>query len=84
MGLKIWDFDRPRRGAAEEVLQVSLQESRRKIHQLENMQKVIDDMLLREKKQFQRLHFALKNAHDDAAYCRTLAKMVDQLSEKQG
>jgi hypothetical protein len=78
------DCHRPRRGAAEEVLQTALQESRRKIHQLENMQKVIEDMLLRERKQFERLHFALKKAHDDAAYCRSLAKMVDQLSEKQG
>jgi hypothetical protein len=72
---------RPKRSAGEEVLHTSLQECRRKILQLEAMQKQVDDMVIREKRQFERLHFALKKSQDDAAYRRSLQKIVESLEK---
>ena len=36
----------------------------------------LEDVLEREKKQFERLHFAYKKSNSDAAYARTMEKML--------
>ena len=64
--------------ALEEVLVAALRDSRRTLVQLEEMQKVVEQQLERERKQFDRLHFSFQKAQGDAAYIRTLQKMMDE------
>jgi len=67
--------------ALEEVLLTALQNSRRNIKQLEAARDYAAQSLVREQKQFERLHFCLKKANSDAAYQHTLEMLLE---EKRG
>ena len=45
---------------------------------LEEMKKQIEAAIEREQKQFDRLHFSHKKAQSDAAYARTMEKLLAQ------
>ena len=47
-------------------------------HGLEEMQKQLEGAIEREQKQFDRLHFSHKKAQSDAAYARTMEKLLAQ------
>lgn len=56
----------------------ALRDSRRNLLGLEQMKKQIEAAIEREQKQFDRLHFSHKKAQSDAAYARTMDKLLAQ------
>jgi hypothetical protein len=67
--------------ANEEILAASMQQSRRTIRALEAMQREVTGLLERERKQFERLHFAYKKVRSDAAYLAAIEKMLHEREE---
>ncbi|KAK9845502.1 hypothetical protein WJX81_008026 [Elliptochloris bilobata] len=67
-----------RAGAAEEVLLTALRESRRNLIGLQASQKALVEAIKREEMQFDRLQFAYKKAISEAAYVRTLEKLLER------
>lgn len=64
--------------AQEEVTLAALRDSRRNLMGLEEMRKQLEGAIEREQKQFDRLHFSHKKAQSDAAYARTMEKLLAQ------
>ena len=64
--------------ALEEVTLAALRDSRRNLIALEDMMKRLEGAIEREQKQFDRLHFSHKKAQSDAAYARTMEKLLAQ------
>ena len=56
----------------------ALRDARRNIMMLEEMKKQIEKAIEREQKQFDRLHFSHKKAQSDAAWARTMEKLLTQ------
>lgn len=65
----------------EQILNTALGESRKNIRQLSALAKEVESSLEREKKQFERLHFALKKAHADAAYLKSMERRLARKEE---
>lgn len=61
--------------AISEVLHDSLRQSRRTVVELEAVAQVVAALLAREKRQFERLQFALKKAGNDAAFAKSVARV---------
>ena len=64
--------------ALEEVTMAALRDARRNIVMLEEMKKQIEAAIGREQTQFDRLHFSHKKAQSDAAWLRTMEKLLAQ------
>ena len=73
-----------RPSALVEVLHDSVRLSRRTVVELEAIQKAVAVALEREKKQFERLQFALKKATDDAAFAKSMGKLRAREKEELG
>ncbi len=56
----------------------ALRDARRNIVMLEEMKKQIEAAIGREQTQFDRLHFSHKKAQSDAAWLRTMEKLLAQ------
>ena len=57
---------------------MALRQARRNVLILEGLKKQVAAAIEREEAQFERIHFSLKRATSDAAYIRTLKKLLDQ------
>lgn len=56
----------------EEVLYAAMADSRRTLLGLERQADMIQQSIVREKRQFERLHFCLKKARSDTAYLKAM------------
>lgn len=72
-------LDLPKISAMEELLLTALQTSRATVRQLVIMETELEAAIAREKKQLERIEFAIEKARTDAAYYRSLETLVNRL-----
>jgi hypothetical protein len=74
----------PKPSPAEEVLMHALRQSRRTINRLEQAQRELEEALIQENRQFERIQFGLRRATADAAFIRTLQKLRAERRAQDG